>query len=393
MFLYNIFLKFPGKRYVSVLAPGMIAALQDNKETLRKTALSALNAWFDNCGGLVPFLEGEFLMEQFSKATNPNIKSELCGWLAQVLPKCKKGKLPPELKAIIPSIYIFIEDRSPEVRTKSQELLMPLMEHVGPNDMLRVMQKCKPASIAVIQPLLEKVREQVAEKMKAEQPKTVAKPAQAPPASDKKIPPSKSKPSLYDPNTDPEDEAPPEKKEPPKKDSKDAKKNKENEKKAGPVSQTNVTKKPKPGEEEDLSPIMQVSNKNKRVDEEKALKTLKWNFDVPRKEFIEQLRTQMENANFNRSLLTQMFHDDFQKHIIALNSLTKAIEDLSEATLSNLDLILRWLTLRFFETNPTVILKAIEYMKALFNMLASRGYHLIEFEAAAFIPYFIGKVS
>ena len=47
-----------GKRYVSVLAPGMIQALSDNKEALRKTAVSALHAWFDNCGGLAPFLEG-----------------------------------------------------------------------------------------------------------------------------------------------------------------------------------------------------------------------------------------------------------------------------------------------------------------------------------------------
>jgi cytoskeleton-associated protein 5 len=373
----------------------MIQALSDNKEALRKTALSALNAWFDNCGGLVPFIEGELLMESFSAATNPNVKSELCGWLAQVLPKCKKGKLPPELKAIIPTVYLFIEDRNPEVRTKAQELLLPLMEHVGPNDMMRVMQKSKPTSIAVIQPLLEKVRAEIAAKQPP--PPSAAPPSKAPSAKEpaKPIPGSKSKTNLYDPNTDPEDDAPaaPEKKEtagkkePPKKGGKEA----EN-KKPGSASQPPV-KKPKPGEEEDSSPIMQVSNKNKRVDEEKALKTLKWNFDVPRKEFIEQLRTQMENANFNRTLLTQMFHDDFQKHIIALNSLTKAIEDLSDATLSNLDLILRWLTLRFFETNPTVILKAIEYMQALFTMLANKNYHLIDYEASAFIPYFIGKVS
>ena len=132
-----------GKRYVSVLASGMIQALSDNKDALRKTAISALNAWFDNCGGLVPFLEGDLLLESFSTATNPNVKTELCGWLAQVLPKCKVGKMPPELKAIIPHVYAFVEDRNPEVRTKAQELILPLMAHVGPNDMLRVMQKAK----------------------------------------------------------------------------------------------------------------------------------------------------------------------------------------------------------------------------------------------------------
>jgi cytoskeleton-associated protein 5 len=139
---------------------------------------------------------------------------------------------------------------------------------------------------------------------------------------------------------------------------------------------------------------MQVSNKTKRVEEEKALKTLKWNFDVPRKEFTDQLKAQMETAGFNRTLMTQLFHDDFKYHISALQTLTKAIEDFSDATVSNLDLILRWLTLRFFETNPTVILKAIEYMQALFGMLANvRNYHMIDYEAGAFIPYFIGKLG
>jgi hypothetical protein len=65
-------------------ALGMIQALSDNKEALRKTTVSALNAWFDNCGGLAPFLEGELLLESINAATNPNIKAELCGWRVNV---------------------------------------------------------------------------------------------------------------------------------------------------------------------------------------------------------------------------------------------------------------------------------------------------------------------
>jgi cytoskeleton-associated protein 5 len=159
-----------GRRFIPTLASGMIGALSDNKETLRKTAIGALNAWFDNCGGLAPFIENDLLMESFSGATNPNVKAELCGWLISVLPKCKQGKLPPELKAIIPSVYAYVEDRNPDVRTKAQELILPLMTHVGPNDMLRVMQKAKPTSVTVLQPLIEKARAELA----ARQPPPVA---------------------------------------------------------------------------------------------------------------------------------------------------------------------------------------------------------------------------
>lgn len=386
-----------GKRFVATLAPGMIGALSDNKETLRKTAISALNAWFDSCGGLVPFLENDLLMESFSTATNPNIKAELCGWLASVLPKCKQGKLPPELKALIPTVYTFVEDRNPEVRSKAQELILPLMTHVGPNDMLRVMQKAKPTSLTVLQPLVEKARAELAAKQPAPVP-VVSKPTTArvvkPPIKD-----------LYaDDDTNGDDYSTPSTAASSvKKDSKPAvnakaTNNKEQNGK-GPASSSSAStngtasKKGK-NEDEEVGPILQISNKQKRIEEEKALKTLKWNFDVPRKEFIEQLQTQMEQANFNRTLMSQLFHADFKYQIMALQSLTKAIDELSDATLSNLDLILRWLTLRFFETNPTVILKAIEYMQSLFQMLATvKNYNLVDYEANAFLPYFIVKLG
>lgn len=383
-----------GRRFVSVLAPGMIAALADNKETLRKSAVAALNAWFDSCGGLAPFIEGDLLAESFTAATNPNIKAELCGWLSSVLSKSKPGKLPPELKAIVPSVFNYVEDRNPDVRSKAQELIMPLMMHVGNNEMLRAMNKTKPTSITILQPLLEKAKAEIAAKQPAPAPAAVAKPKPAAAAKAR---------NLYEDSPEetetPPPAAAPAKKEPAKvngKGGKEKEKEKEaNEKPAngkanGPAATTSSKK--KNNDDEDLGPVMQVSNKNKRIDDEKGLKTLKWNFDVPRKEFIDQLKTQMETANFNKTLQTQLFHDDFKYHIIALQTLSKAVDDLTDATISNLDLILRWLTLRFFETNPTVILKAIDYMKALFNMLAQKNYHLHEFEANAFVPYFIGKV-
>ena len=43
-----------------------------------------------------------------------------------------------------------------------------------------------------------------------------------------------------------------------------------------------------------------------------------------------------------------MFHDDFKFLILALVTLSKALDDCADATVRNLDLILRWLSLRFF---------------------------------------------
>lgn len=71
------------------------------------------------------------------------------------------------------------------------------------------------------------------------------------------------------------------------------------------------------------------------------------------------------------------------------------MDDLSDngpALISNLDLILKWLTIRFFDTNPSVLLKGLEYLHCAFNMLIENKYHMLENEASSFIPYLILKV-
>jgi hypothetical protein len=57
-----------------------------------------------------------------------------------------------------------------------------------------------------------------------------------------------------------------------------------------------------------------------------------------------------------------------------------------------LDLVLKWYTLRFFDTNTSVLMKAMEYLKLLFLSLSKHNYHLSEQEANSFIPYLVLKV-
>ena len=45
-----------------------------------------------------------------------------------------------------------------------------------------------------------------------------------------------------------------------------------------------------------------------------------------------------------------------------------------------MDLLLRYISLRTFDTNTTVILKCLEVLNAIFANLADDGYHLLEFE-------------
>lgn len=70
----------------------------------------------------------------------------------------------------------------------------------------------------------------------------------------------------------------------------------------------------------------------------------------------------------------------------------KRLEVEMDTMVSCLDLILKWFTLRFFDTNTSVLMKALEFLKLLFLSLSKQDYHLSELEANAFIPYVVLKV-
>lgn len=74
-------------------------------------------------------------------------------------------------------------------------------------------------------------------------------------------------------------------------------------------------------------------------------------------------------------------------------SFPQHMEPEAEAVIGCLDLILKWFTLRFFDTNTSILMKAMEFLKLLFTMLSRENYHLSEYEASSFIPYLILKVS
>ncbi len=102
----------------------------------------------------------------------------------------------------------------------------------------------------------------------------------------------------------------------------------------------------------------------------------------------------MTTAGLNTGLMTQMFHSDFKQHLKAIESLHGfASADTLAALQSNLDLILKWLTLRFFETNPSVLLRSLAYLQDVFSLLGDADYHMHEMEAVAFVPYLVNKVG
>uniref|UniRef100_A0A8D3CS57 Cytoskeleton associated protein 5 n=1 Tax=Scophthalmus maximus TaxID=52904 RepID=A0A8D3CS57_SCOMX len=369
----------PGlKHHVKSLGIPVITVMGDIKPNLRMAALTTVQAWVEQTG-MKDWLEGEDLSEELKKE-NPFLRQEVLSWLAEKLPTLRT--VPVDLMLCVPPLYACLEDRNGDVRKKAQDALPTFMMHLGFEKMSKAAGKLKPASKDQVLAMLEKARAVMPAK-----PAAPAKAGGGKGSAETSRAPSGSSVSCFYSATDthkhtsvfslvtplilvslclPSQGAAGKK--PPAKGAKDE------EDKTGPIF------------------VLIPNAKEQRIKEEKQLKILKWNFMTPRDEYLEQLKTQMSTC-FAKWLQDELFHFDFQRHVKAIGVMIERLESESDATISCLDLILKWFTLRFFDTNTTVLMKVLEYLKLLFTMLNRENYHLTEYEANSFVPYLILKVG
>uniref|UniRef100_A0A0R3RZL0 Cytoskeleton-associated protein 5 n=1 Tax=Elaeophora elaphi TaxID=1147741 RepID=A0A0R3RZL0_9BILA len=119
---------------------------------------------------------------------------------------------------------------------------------------------------------------------------------------------------------------------------------------------------------------------------------LKWNFDQPGFEHVEQLKTLLGNVT-QASLLTFLFNKDFKQQLKGIDILQSLITDCPESLISNSDLLLKWISLRFFETNPTVLLKVLDLTQGIFSLLLQYNESFSEQEMYSFVPYLLLKLG
>ncbi|XP_046394021.1 protein mini spindles [Ischnura elegans] len=355
------------KLHARTLVPGMLQGLGDNKASVRQAALSCLRAWGENCG-VKEFFEGEMILDAL-KSGNPQLRSELWLWMREKLTEVKS--LPKEeLAGCLPILYACVEDRNADVRKNAQEAILPFMMHVGYDSMARNAGKLKPGSNKLVMPLLTKASASLppppAPTSRGDAGKNKGGSGQPAPLASSRVASStmtRKKVAVVSPA----------------------------------VSSVGIGKGAggrRKEEEADSSPLLQANNlKSQRVSDEQKLKVLKWNFTTPREEFVELLRDQMTTANVNRGVMNNMFHADFKFHLKAIDSLNDDLPINPDALVANLDLILKWMTLRFFDTNPSVLLKGLEYLQSVFGLLIEEEYNMLEYEASSFIPYLILKVG
>ena len=128
--------------------------------------------------------------------------------------------------------------------------------------------------------------------------------------------------------------------------------------------------------------------------EEQRLRTLKWDISAPpRAELVNQLKDQMSAASLNRQLMVNMFHQDFKFHLKALEALYDDFDCNMDSAIANLDLILRWITIRLYDTNTSVNIKCMEYLCTVFSALSDNKINIQDYEAYSFMPTLVMKVN
>lgn len=345
------------KQHIRVLLPGILRGLGDNKAYLRSACITCMNSWGDQCG-YKEFFDGEMFADALKSGT-PALKTEVWGWMAEKLPDIPPKSInKEELVACLPHLYANIVDRNADVRKNANDCVLGFMMHLGFDAMMKAMDKQKPATKKDIQAALDKARpnlpvkplpksKQQAPLIGVEEKKTVKG------GGSKVVKPVVSKPG----------------------------------------SQPAASSRRKE-EDVDTSPFFQVNNlKQQRFLDEQKLKIIRWTFTTPREEFTDLLKEQMTNANVNKSLMANMFHDDFRYHLKVIETLIEDLPNNTQGLISNLDLVLKWLSLRFYDTNPSVLLKGLDYLNFVFSTLRESQYVLTDNEGSSFVPHLLTKIG
>ena len=118
-------------------------------------------------------------------------------------------------------------------------------------------------------------------------------------------------------------------------------------------------------------------------------------FEVPRDEQLklaeEELKAAM--ASFVRGDVHAMLFKDFKAHIQAMEHLETALAESPECVPGNLDLLLRWVVLRFCEQTPNTqsLLRVLDFTAEALGVAKDQGVRLSEQEGALFLPALVDK--
>ncbi|KAI9254442.1 armadillo-type protein [Phascolomyces articulosus] len=383
----------PFEKYLKPLTGPVTASLSDNKANVRAAGVTALEQFRKVCG-----LEG--MIGSFATslaADSPMLRKELLSWLATHL-KEDKNAASYDLAPIIAPMLSCLQDRNGDVRKSAQACIPIVIASAGYDAVVHKAADLKGAQRQAIMPIIE------ANRGAASAAAVSAPPAAPTSAPVKRVSTAKASSAAAAAGED----AP----------------------KASSIGRTRMLSKRKPGLQapraSGIAPPSSASappaaassaeavqapvlTSDPRAKQLRAKKEIRWQFDTPRPDIQDGLRTSCE-PNMSAEVCSLLFSTSQYAERDRLNGLNLLNEcmanpevssdkydvdfsDMKERFIVNADLILKYLTIRFFDTNTSMLIKCLDITQNMVAIMDEEGYHLTEYEAVSFLPFLINKVG
>ncbi|XP_024396661.1 protein MOR1 [Physcomitrium patens] len=131
--------------------------------------------------------------------------------------------------------------------------------------------------------------------------------------------------------------------------------------------------------------------KDSHKSERERLNARKYKFDdAARREQPHDIEVDIVKF-FREDLQKKLLSPDFKKQIEGLDILQRAIPTQTKEIIEILDVIFRWMSIRFAESNTTCLLKVFDFLFGLVEGLKGEAYIFSEFEASILFPCLVEK--
>ncbi|XP_042026470.1 protein MOR1-like isoform X2 [Salvia splendens] len=133
-----------------------------------------------------------------------------------------------------------------------------------------------------------------------------------------------------------------------------------------------------------------ISLKDSNKDDRERIIVRRFKFEELRIEQIQDLENDVMKY-FREDLHRRLLSADFKKQVDGIEMLQKALPSMGREVIEVLDILLKWFVLRFCESNTSCLLKVLEFLPELLDLLRNEGYTMTEAEATIFLPCLVEK--
>ncbi|KAI8337676.1 armadillo-type protein [Chlamydoabsidia padenii] len=376
----------PFEKYVKALSSDITSVLADNKASVRNAGVATLEIIRQTCG-----LEGMVSAFGTSLATDsPVLRKELLTWLATFMNEQDPSGTTANYSPLISPLLSCLQDRNADVRKAAQRFLPMIMATTGIDAVLDTVSGLNNTQRQTVAPIVEAARGSALEMISSiTATTTAARPKQASPHATSRLEPLGS--TVLDNKSSPSKSG--------------------LEKKLagcrGTVVETNsFTNEASSPTQKTHPPLL---TNDLRIKLLRAKKEPRWQFDTPEPNMVAALRVACE-PHIHMDIVNLMFSSNHHAERDRLNALDRLSEglggvdismnkygldyaDMKKRYLANSDFIFKYLTIRFFDTNTSILIKCLHLAQQLVDTFDSEGATFSEYEAVSFIPFLINKVG